>query len=661
MQSSKQPCLRASHSSRLGWCLWLFAAAACLPLSAFGYCLADRDPQIRQLQEQVETNASAALREAQQRLAAEQSAARSGETLDGAQASVSRIASLYGVIAAAQGILELDTDARSSSEKGLALATDPRDPVHVELLLAYLGSIYDGAGIAAGTKTEEQERALQVPNSAADLCLLISRGLLEHRSNREDLAVSTLTQAYRASEGSLLPEVHVAAADNLSLVMRSMGDYDQALSLIQEKIDWDAAHGATTGLSLSRFMRGQILKRMGDNHGAIAEFAKARELSISLNDKQAIAFADMATCESYIELGQLALAQPKCDNAIRLFGNAVLSVKETRVLEARIDLGLGRPEAALATLNEILDQEGEDLPPRQVAAIYQWRAHANSALHNYKQAYNDLQEYLNRYTAANDAARVRQAAALRARFATDQEIERNASLKRELASSREKTKQQSEELRWNAVLAVLGAAVISLLGYFLLANRRYRAQLVELASQDPLTGLPNRRRTAELAVAALASSRVAGDPLTIAVIDMDHFKSINDRCGHGAGDHVLKEFARASREALRSTDILGRWGGEEFLLVMPNTPIEVAHASLERLRTRMFGIRLPSTGAGLKVSLSAGLAFHDESTRSLEDLIARADAALYIAKNEGRDLIRIANGNYEVSTTGVRRALRVTP
>ena len=123
---------------------------------------------------------------------------------------------------------------------------------------------------------------------------------------------------------------------------------------------------------------------------------------------------------------------------------------------------------------------------------------------------------------------------------------------------------------------------------------------------------------------------------------------------------MLREFALASREALRSTDILGRWGGEEFLLVMPNTPIEVAHASLERLRTRMFSIRLPSPGTGLKVSLSAGLAFYDESTRSLEDLVARADAALYIAKNEGRDLVRIANGNYEVSTTGVRRALRVT-
>jgi diguanylate cyclase (GGDEF)-like protein len=666
MHSSKQPGLRTSNSSRLGWWPWLYAAAACLPLSAFGYCLADRDPEIRELQDQVGRNANTALRDSQQMLVAMQAAARAGTApgggaaISGGAATVSRIASLYAVIAEAQGILELDDEARASAEKGLALATDPRSQVHVELLLGYLGSVYDSAGLAAGLKTVEEERSLQPPNSAADLCLLIDRGLLEHRSAREDLAVATLTQAYTASEGNTIPEVHIASADNLSLVMRSMGDYSQALSLNQEKIDWDTAHEAPTSLSLSHFMRGQILKRMGDHPEAISEFTKARALSVSLNDSQAIAFADMAMCESHIELGELQTAQRECKNALRLFGHALLSVKETRVLEARIDLGLGRPGAALATLDGILDHGGEDLPPRQVAAIYEWRARANEALHKYRQAYNDLQEYLNRYTAANDAARVKQAGALRARFATDREVERNTSLKRELESSREKTKQQSEELRWNAVLAVLGAAVIALLVYFLLANRRYRAQLVMLANQDPLTGLPNRRRTAELAEAALGSARAAGEPVTIAVIDMDHFKSINDRCGHGAGDHVLKEFAQASREALRNTDILGRWGGEEFLLVMPNTPIEVAHASLERLRTRMFAIGLPPTGSGLKVSLSAGLALFDESTRSLEELIARADAALYIAKNEGRDLVRIANGDYEVNTTGVRRALRVT-
>jgi diguanylate cyclase (GGDEF)-like protein len=102
---------------------------------------------------------------------------------------------------------------------------------------------------------------------------------------------------------------------------------------------------------------------------------------------------------------------------------------------------------------------------------------------------------------------------------------------------------------------------------------------------------------------------------------------------------------------------LGRWGGEEFLLVMPEATLEVAMASLERMRTMIFGIHLPASGAGLRVSLSAGIATSLQHGRSLDELIARADSALYAAKNEGRDLVRVADENY-LATTATRRALR---
>jgi diguanylate cyclase (GGDEF)-like protein len=292
-----------------------------------------------------------------------------------------------------------------------------------------------------------------------------------------------------------------------------------------------------------------------------------------------------------------------------------------------------------------------------VASIYQSRARANAALHNFRDAYTDLTEYTRRYAAANDAERAQSAAVMRARFETDREIERNALLKHELGVSQERAQRQATELRWNAIVVALGIMVIALLIYFLSVNRRYRQQLVKLASQDALTGLPNRRRTAELATAALNEATAAQTPLTIAIIDMDHFKIINDRCGHATGDFVLKEFARVGREALRDSDVLGRWGGEEFLLVMPGATLEFALASLERMRTLVFGIHLPASGAGLRVSLSAGLASSRQHGRSLDEMIARADSALYAAKNEGRDLVRVADESH-LSTTAVRRAIR---
>jgi hypothetical protein len=153
-----------SNSSKLGRWPWLFAAAAWLPLSGFGYCLAYRDPEVRQLQELVGKDAKAAVRQSQQLLSTMQPAAPAG-AMPGANATlgaggaagagpaaVSRMASLYGVLADAQGMLELDAEARASALKGLALVPDPRDPVHVELMLGFLASVYDAAGIAAGLK-----------------------------------------------------------------------------------------------------------------------------------------------------------------------------------------------------------------------------------------------------------------------------------------------------------------------------------------------------------------------------------------------------------------------------------------------------------------------------------------------------------------------------
>ncbi|HLN49698.1 MAG TPA: GGDEF domain-containing protein [Steroidobacteraceae bacterium] len=636
--------------------LLLLLGEVCIAPAARASCLDSLDPDIHQLQQLITQDATKALNQAQALLVDLQR-----EPLSDVTRNTARTAALYAIQAQAYGTLELDADARASAAKGLALVPSESDPVHVELLLSLADSVYDSAGLATAIQSIEAARKLQPHGSPADTCLLLNRGLLEHRQNREDLAIVTLTQAYRASIAPVVTEPHIMSADYLSLVMRSMGDFSQALALNQEKIEWDTSHGATTALSVSRFMRGQILKLMGNYDDAIGEFTKARMLSVSLADQQGIAFADQRTCEVHIELGQLASAKRECANALRLFGaaEATDSVKETQVLLARIDLGSGHAERALATFDKVLDQDGRDMPPRDVGSIYQWRARANAAVHEYRDAYNDLLEYAKRYTAANDAERIRQAGALRARFETDREIERNDLLTRDLQTSHEQSNRQAQRLRWNTVVVTAGIGVIALLIYFLIANRRYRQQLVKLASLDSLTGLPNRRRTVELAEAALQAASVTRKPVTIALIDMDHFKAINDRWGHATGDYVLKEFARAGRETLRESDILGRWGGEEFLLVMPDTPLEFALSSLERLRALVFAIRLPSSGSGLRVSLSAGLATSDADTRSLDELVARADAALYVAKNEGRDLVRVARDEYMITSTGSRRALRM--
>jgi diguanylate cyclase (GGDEF)-like protein len=650
MCSSERAGRRASRVGIAGIFAALLLSWALMPLPATAACLPNDDAAIRALQTLVDQDANAALRKVQALLKIE---------LAAPTANQERLASLYSVQAQAYSILELESKARDAVFKGLKYATDNTDPVRITLLSLYAENVYDQAGISAAAKLTEEAQSVQKRGSLADICLLIGRGLLQYRADREDLAISSLTQAYRSSTTPAFAEPRILAAGVLSTALRGMGDYPQALALNQEAIDWDTAQHASLALSVDRFLRGRIFILMQKYPQAIDEFDDARKLSFLLNDTQGVAFADVRVCEARTELGQLVKARSACENALFTFIASRFSdeVKETEAFLARIDLAEGHPEKALATLNEVLDHSGTDVLPLRVASLYQWRARTNAALHNYRDAYNDLAEYMRRYVATNDAERTKQAAALRARFETDREIERNASLKRELELSHEQSQRQAQQLRWNAIAAVSAVLVIALLIYFLVTNFRFRQQLVRLASQDGLTGLPNRRRTAELATEALAAATASLKPLTIAIIDMDHFKFINDRCGHATGDYVLREFARLGRESLRECDVLGRWGGEEFLLVMPDATPDLAMATLERLRTLVFGVHLPPSGAGLRVSLSAGLATLEKQVRSLDELIARADAALYVAKNEGRDLVRVADETF-LSTTGIRRATR---
>jgi diguanylate cyclase (GGDEF)-like protein len=628
--------------------LWGALLAACLTAEAEAVpCLSSPDTLARQFQEQLTHDPASVLKQAQNAI---ESLQRSPPL------NAPRLAALYAVEAQGYSLLELDGQARAAASQGLELAKDVRDPVHLDLLSAYSENVYDRAGIAGAVHSIERARTAQTAGSPADTCLLITLGRLQYRQDRSDLATATLTQAYRASMVPEMARQRVLAAHALSPVMRAMGDYTQALALNQEVIDWHASHGESLSLSVARFRRGIILSAMRDYPAALEQFTAARKISVSLADEQGIAFADLRMCEAQIELKQLTMARAECESALSIFtaNHSTDVVKDAQTLVAHIYLEEGHPLRALSTLNGVLDQGGADVPPRSLPPIYELRARTNAALHDFREAYSDLDEYVRRYVAANDAQRTRQAAALRARFETDKEIDRNAVLQRELALAQERSKRQKEQLRWTAGAVAAGVLMIVLLSYILVANLRHRRELLRLASQDSLTGLPNRRRTAELATAALNDALENQRPLTVAVIDLDHFKTINDRCGHATGDHVLKEFARASRDALRTGDIFGRWGGEEFLLVMPETPLEVALASLERLRTLALGIRLPAAGVGMRVSLSAGLASVEEGVKSLDDIIARGDSALYKAKNQGRDLVLVSEESYRIAASQLR-------
>ncbi len=573
-----------------------------------------------------------------------------------------RLAALYAIEAESNSILELDADARAAALRGLQLAPPNDNPVYLSLLISYAETVYDTPGLRAQVDQLATIAARQPRGSSASVCLLMTLGWLQHRLNQDDLAVGTLTNAYRDSALPELARQRARVAEALAMVMDGMGDFDQALDLIQQTLTWEQANHAVQLLAVTRYLRGAVLLEKGDYQVALAEFNEARNLARALADRQGIAYADLRICEAHIRLGHSAVGRPSCQAAETAFAAAGVKdlVKQARALLAHADLDAGRPAAALATLNAVLDQDGTDIVPRAVPALLELRARANAASGNYRAAYADLFEYVRRAHAVSDADRARSGSVLRARFRVDSEIERNASLQRELRLSRESSALQRDQLQRRTEVLVAGVGLMVLLVYVLLANMGHRRQLQRMAREDSLTRLPNRRRTAELATAALAQAIGANQPLTIALIDLDHFKLINDACGHAVGDRVLNDLATLSRTMLRDGEVLGRWGGEEFLLLLPAQPLDLALARVESLRAAALEIALPENAraVGLRVSLSAGMATSYEGASSLDEIIARADVALYEAKKQGRNLVRVADESLRASTTAIRRALR---
>ena len=188
------------------------------------------------------------------------------------------------------------------------------------------------------------------------------------------------------------------------------------------------------------------------------------------------------------------------------------------------------------------------------------------------------------------------------------------------------------------LVGITFGAVISLVINLHNALREKERELRELASTDSLTGLLNRRTLMELLRIEVSRARRKGTPLSIAVVDLDDFKHINDTYGHVVGDKALIELTKVMRRNLRATDLIGRFGGEEFIIVMPETDLKTALKVMERIRRAVEETFFEPVGS---ISVSVGVA-ELKGDEEIESFIRRADEALYRAKREGKNRVVFA-------------------
>jgi diguanylate cyclase (GGDEF)-like protein len=558
-----------------------------------------------------------------------------------------RRAALHAIAAEAARQLGFSRQSITHADAGLALLPvgDLSDlAVRMRTVRAVVSTNVGGIDAAAVELTRIIDAIRDRPLALG--CVLRDRGWLNFRDGNPDQALDDLLRSYALLRRHASREEAMVAAGRLSMAQFSVRDYPQALALVDETIAFFREEKALIRLATALDRRAKILKAAGRLDEALIAASESLRLHENIGDRVGTGLSQMSMCNVQIERNALAQAASWCDRAeLTLSQTSGMDDNDYRTLAAlrgRLYLALGRSKEAVAQFDRAIAPGGAQ-PADDIAELYELRSRAHAAVGNYPAAFTDQGEYLRRMREQGTLDRIREVAQLRVQFENDQEKQKIVLLEKDKKLAEERLNSQTRTTQLVAIAGLTGLVTAFFLGYALLSHRRHRAELIRLAERDELTGLLNRRAIVRKAVEYLTRAREAKGTLIIGLIDLDHFKSINDRFGHAVGDQLLQRFAAALRTALHTREIFGRYGGEEFLVLFPDSTMDEARQSAERLRASLRDQRMRIDDQDVSVTLSLGLAGYEAGDVLFDQVARRADIALYVAKTQGRDRVEIYN------------------
>jgi len=607
--------------------LWLRAAGAAAALCAVhtgaarATCLPPPTPELVSLAQMASRDPETALKDLVQQEGAARRTAAPIETL----------AWLRAIQTSAYWQLGREPDA----ETRIAVSPDldRRSAAQVQLLIQDVFRDFRPETLQASIPQLEAARKDHAAGSAADICLQATLGNIQQLAGDYEAAAPNLIAAYRQAHETGDERQRAYAAYALAMFMRAAGDYPRALQLHAERTAWDEKMGHRFKLPVDYFITGRLLQLSGKSREALPWLARAVAEGSDAGDTGGVVHFQLEQCAALTSLKDVGRAQPLCEQVAQdLRSIDPGGLRQAQLYLADLALQQGQPAASLVLLNAALAASSTVSASFDPSAAYRLKSAAHAALGDSAAAYRDLLEHTRLQAQEFAREQALQIIAGEAEMTAQTQMARNLRLQQELQAAQARSREQTALIMG---IITASAFIIMLLLAVNMMARRNRRSLERAADIDLLTGLFNRRKTVELTEAALQSARNDGAPLSVAIIDLDYFKQINDNYGHPVGDEVLKRFAAVMQANIRATDVLGRWGGEEFLLVMPNSTADIATAVIERIRdsaTRLQILQTPKPG----VAFSAGITTASGTVPTMEALIAQADSALYAAKNAGR-------------------------
>jgi diguanylate cyclase (GGDEF)-like protein len=407
----------------------------------------------------------------------------------------------------------------------------------------------------------------------------------------------------------------------------SVAQYDRAIEYYRQLLTEYEAAGAAANVADTLFNIGSTYAQKGDQQSALEWLRRAAAAEEKLGRSEEVAFVKRSMGMALGKLGRPAEALPLFDDALAVFveeksAEGAMQVRQSRGIVLR---KLGRLDAAIADLEATRDWFAKNGNRRFLEKSQDELALAYASARRWDDAYRARAAHaaLERELAVK--LREEHSSRLRVQFDTEKKDQENRALLREAAAT-------ARIRRLQTIILLLGAVAIAVLVYLALRLRT-------MAMTDDLTRLPNRRRILALADRELNRARAHGETFSLLAIDIDAFKAINDTWGHDAGDIVLRRIAHTCRTTLKSTDAIGRTGGEEFLALLAATPGAVALTIAERLRAAVEQLDLTDIAPTLHATISIGLTESSPDDSALAKIVKRADELLYRAKEGGRNRV----------------------
>lgn len=469
---------------------------------------------------------------------------------------------------------------------------------------------------------------------------LYARGVILNSMADYHGALRDLQRAYGLAPNIGVRNSKGAIAGLIARVYEHRREDKLSTPFFEEAVHYHRLHENWLELSIALYGLGRANKNLGKINLAIAQLRESARIARQVNDKQGVAYAIQELGSIDTDRNKFALAQALLTEALSIFEqtsnqpkqlDAVLSLAVIALKKAQID----DAEHYLNLAQGYVDPE---TMPLQKIRVDERHAELLALKNDYKEAFNLLLKTIPDKQKIFDQRSTEQLHSLRAQYEINARDRENELLEQQNLLQRENLK-ESQTRFWQLMLLFAASLIIStLLIVLVYRTKQNRARFEKLANTDSLTGLNNRRRALELLETQVDLATRHDLNLAVAIADLDHFKKINDQHGHAAGDRVLKMFGHLCRETFRHTDIVGRIGGEEFIIALPMTCLEDARQTLKSLSLKVCELSNNLDIDGLQLSISCGVAVHNGQI-DVAELMLRADNALYKAKENGRNRV----------------------